>query len=109
AAADREGAGRHVATYDGAGAGARAVADLDRGDEGVVGGGLGVPADLGPVLLDPVVVGEDGARADVGALADLGVADVGEVRHLGAVADLGVLGLDEGADLALHTQPGAGP
>ena len=42
----------------------------------------------GAVLRDPVVVGEDRAGADVGALADLGVADVGQVRHLGAVADL---------------------
>ena len=61
---------------------------VDRRDERVVGAGLGVPADRGAVLLDAVVVGEDRAGADVGALADLGVADVGQVRHLGAVADL---------------------
>ena len=60
-------------------------------------------------FVDAVVVGEDRARADVGALADLGVADVGEVRHLGAVADLGVLGLDERADLAAGAQLGPGP
>src|SRR5690349_3956709 len=34
AAADRERPGRHVAAYDGAAAGHRAVADLDRRDEG---------------------------------------------------------------------------
>ena len=60
----------------------------------------GQPADARAVLGDPVVVGEDRAGPDVGLLADLGVADVGQVRHLGAVADLGVLGLHEGADLA---------
>ena len=42
-------------------------------------------------------------------LADVGVADVGQVRHLGARADGGVLGLDEGADLALDAQLRAGP
>ena len=38
-------------------------------------------------LCDAVVVDEDRRRADVGALADRGVADVGQVRHLDAVAD----------------------
>ena len=59
------------------------------------------------MLRDAVVVGEDRAGADVGALADLGVADVGQVRDLGAVADLGVLGLDERADLAAGAELGA--
>ena len=54
----------------------------------------------GVVLVDAVVVGEDRAGADVGALADLGVADVRQVRDLRARADVGVLGLDERADLA---------
>ena len=108
-AADGQRAGRHVAAYDGAAGGARAVADLDRCDEGVVGAGLGVAPDDGAVLGHAVVVGEDRAGPDVGALADLGVADVGQVRHLGAVADRGVLGLDERADLALHPELRAGP
>src|SRR5690606_12681686 len=107
--ADRQRAGRHVAADHGARAGAGPVTDLDRGDEGVVGGGLGVSADPGAVLRHAVVVGEDRARADVGALADLGVADVGQVGHLGAVTDLGVLGLHERADLAVGAEPGAGP
>ena len=46
-----ERARRHVPTYDRAGAGAGAVADLDRRDERVVGRGLGVLADLGAVLV----------------------------------------------------------
>ena len=61
------------------------------------------------VLGDAVVVGEDRAGPDVGALTDLGVADVAEVGHLGALADLRVLGLHEGADLAAGPEPGAGP
>ena len=68
-------------------------------------------ADLGAVLVAAVVVGGDRAGADVRAGADLGVADVGEVRHLGALADLGVLHLDERADLARRRRgacPGAG-
>ena len=107
-ARDRQRARRDVAAYDGPATGRGAVADLDRRDEGVVGAGAGVTADAGAVLGDPVVVGEDRARPDVGLLADLRVADVGQVRHLGALADLGVLGLHEGADLALRAQHGAG-
>ena len=56
-------------------------------------------ADDGAVLGHAVVVGEDRAGADVGALTDLGVTDVGQVRHLGAVGDRRVLGLHERADL----------
>ena len=51
--------------------------------------GAAVPADDGAVLGDAVVVGGDRAGADVGALADLGVADVRQVRHLGARARSG--------------------
>ncbi len=58
------------------------------------------------VLVDAVVVDGDRGRADIGALADGGVADVGEVGHLGALAQLRVLDLDIGADLGLAGQPG---
>lgn len=40
--------------------------------------------------------------------ADVGVADVGQVRHLGAGADGGVLDLDERAQLAVGAQRGSG-
>src|SRR6476661_5509050 len=76
AAGDGERPRGHVAAYDGAAGRAGAVADRDRRDEGVVGPGLRVPADRRAALGDSVVVGEDRAGADVGALADLGVADV---------------------------------
>src|SRR5690349_14333690 len=69
-----------------AGSRERSVANGDGRDERVVGAGLGVLADRGAVLVDAVVVGEDRAGADVGALADLGVADVRQVGHLGALA-----------------------
>ena len=82
--------------YDGPGAGRGAVADRRPGRRTCCCEPVRACRPIvGAVLGDAVVVGEDRARADVGALADLGVADVGQVRHLGAVADLGVLGLDE--------------
>ena len=46
----------------------------------------------------PVPVGCDVRRADVRALADARVADVGQVRHLGVGCDVAVLHLDVGAD-----------
>src|SRR5512145_2765273 len=104
----RERAWRHVTAHDRPATGHGAVADAHRRDERVVGPGPGMPPDRRTVLVHPVVVGEDRARADVRALADLRVADVGQVRDLRAVADLGVLGLDERADLALRAEHGAG-
>ena len=65
-------------------------------------------ADRRAVLVDAVVVGGDRGGAEVRALADVGVADVGEVRDLGARADVGVLDLDERADLRALAQDGAG-
>ena len=94
---------------DRSGRGVGAVADRHRRDQAVVAAHADVVADRGAVLVRPVVVDDDRARADVAALADRGVADVGQVRHLGAVADLGVLDLDVGADLAAGAEHGAGP
>ena len=53
------------------------------------------------MLVHAVVVGKNRAGPDVALDADLGIADIREVRNLGAGANLGVLGLDEGADLAV--------
>src|SRR6266540_684191 len=55
-----------------------------RSDEGAV-------THDGAVLVLAVVVDEHRAGADVDVLADLGVADVGEVRHLAATPDAGLL------------------
>ena len=66
-------------------------------------------ADGRAVLVDAVVVDDHGGGADVGADADLDVADVGQVRHLRPVADDGVLGLDVRPELGLLAEPGAGP
>src|SRR6266702_1660502 len=70
-----------------------------RSDEGAV-------THDGAVLVLAVVVDEHRAGADVDVLADLGVADVGEVRHLAAAPDARLLDLHVGADLAAGTQLG---
>src|SRR6266702_1874682 len=64
------------------------------------------PAPGRPTLDDvlAVVVDEHRAGADVDVLADVGVADVGEVRHLAATPDAGLLDLHVGADLAAGTE-----
>jgi hypothetical protein len=69
---------------------------------------MDVAPDLRAVLaafgqLGPVV-GRDGACGNVRVLADLGVADVREVRHLRAVTDARVLHLDEGACLGTRSE-----
>ena len=88
-----------VGDHDRAGRRPGAVADLDRRDEGGVDAAADVGADRRAVLGEAVVVGGDGARAEVGALPHVGVADVGQVRNLGPRADVRVLDLDERAGL----------
>src|SRR4051812_44116202 len=100
-ARDPERARRDVLGDDGARPGVGAVAHGDGRDERRVDRDPHLAADGRPVLVDPVVVGGDGPGPEVGALPHLGVADVGQVRHLRAGADDGVLDLYEG--------PGLGP
>ena len=83
----RQRAGRHIFAHHGARAGVGAVADRHRRDEHRVGSGPDVGADRGPALVLSVVVDEHARRADVAVLADVGVTDVGQVRHLRACAD----------------------
>ena len=106
---DRELTGLDVADDGGAGGDVGAVTDGARRDDDRVAADEAVRADRRVALGQAVVVGEDRARADVGAGADGRVAAVAEVRHLGAVADLGVLRLDEAADLAAGAETRAGP
>src|SRR4051812_21114300 len=79
-ARDAERPRRHVVRDHGARGRIGPVADRDRGHERGVDGDPHAGADGGPVLAAAVVVGGDRARADVRALADLRVADVGQVR-----------------------------
>src|SRR5690606_20348027 len=97
--AHRERSGRDVLAHDRTGTGLRTRPERDGRDHDGVRAGVHMVADDRAVLVDVVVVGRDGARAEVDALADLGVADVRQVRHLAARADRRVLDLDEGSRL----------
>ena len=99
AAAEGESIGRDVFGDAGAGGDVGTVADGDGSDEGGVRADEGAVADGGEVFVDAVVVAGDGARADVDAGADDGVAEVGEVVGLGAFAERDLLGFDEVADV----------
>src|SRR4051794_8750563 len=86
-AGDPERVGRNVLGYDATRRRPGAIADLHGGDERRVDRGLDLGPDRGAVLALAVVVGGDVAGADVRVLADVGVADVGQVRDLRAAAD----------------------
>ena len=60
------------------------------------------------MLVHPIVIGEDCARADIGLHANGGVTHVAEMRHLAALADFRVLRLDEGANFTVSAERGAG-
>src|SRR6185312_6878944 len=105
---DPERARRHLVGDDRAGPDPGVVADRHGRDERGVDAAVDPFADRRAVLAAAVVVGGDRARAEVRAGADLGVADVGEVRHLRALADLRVLDLDERAGLGTLVQQRTG-
>src|SRR6266542_328438 len=100
-----------VAVDHRAGAGLGAPAHLAGGDEDGVDAHVGAVPDLGRELhlLLAVVVGRDRAGADVDALADGGVAQVGDVGHRGAGADPGAHDLGEAADVDPEPDLGARP
>src|SRR5918912_3041342 len=82
-----EGSGRDILCDDRSRRNPSIVANLDRCSEGIVDAGPDVAPDDGTSLLAARMVGVvrgDVAGGDVGALADLGVADVRGVRHLRA-------------------------
>src|SRR5581483_7698052 len=85
----------------------RAGAHGHRRDQHHVRADRGVVADDGAVLVGAVVVGGDGARADVNLAPDRAVADVREMVHLARFGDVGLLDFDEIADVHVVGEPGA--
>src|SRR5581483_3831916 len=84
---ERERIRRDVLRYDRTGGNPRSVPDLDGRDEAIVDAGPDVAADRRSALRKAWLVrevGRDRARADVRVVADLGVADVRQVRHFRA-------------------------
>src|ERR1700674_603568 len=77
-----------VLGHYGTGSGSRPLAKFDGSDKHCVHPDEGAVADHGSVLVDAVEVGRDRAGADVGVLAEVGVAQVGNVRDLAATTDL---------------------
>jgi hypothetical protein len=59
------------------------------------------------VLIDAIVIGEDGSGTNVGVFTNLSIPHIRKVWDLGATAYLGVLGLNKGPDFALRSQVGA--
>src|SRR3954471_7482525 len=107
----RERTGRHVVRDDRPDRDPRIVADLDWRNEGIVDTGPDVAADFRPPLGSTRlvrIVNGDRAGADVRLRPDLGVTDVGQVRHLCPFSDPGVLELDERARLGAGFQHGSG-
>src|SRR6185436_15276670 len=92
----------------GAGTGLRSLADLHGGDQHRVDAQEGVAPDARPVLGAAVPVRRDRAGPDVGALADLGIADVAHVVLLDPRAEAAVLELRVIADLGPRPDARAG-
>ena len=63
-----------------------------------------VRSDGGVVLVHAIIVGSDGTAADVGMLAQVGVAHIAQMRHFSAVADVCLLHFHEGAGLGFFTK-----
>src|SRR6201981_3380946 len=97
----------HVLGDDRTGSRARAFAKFDGRDQHRIDAHEGAVADLGPVLVRPVEVGGNRTGADVGVLAQVGVAQVGHVRHLAAASDLRPDELREAADVDVLADHGA--
>jgi hypothetical protein len=81
--ADGQSALRHILCNAGAGADEGLVADGNRRDQGGIAAHEGVFANVRGIFVDAVVVAGNDAGADVGSLADHGIAEVGEVAGLG--------------------------
>ena len=86
----------------------RAATDADRRDELRIRANEHAVFQHGLVLVDAVVVAGDRAGADVDVRANIGIADVRQVRGLRAFAEDGLFRLDEIADLHVSSEFGAG-
>src|SRR5215469_135017 len=106
-AAERERFRRHVVGDDAAGGNHRAGTYRHWRDQGRIGADEDALADGGAEFLDAVVVAGDAAGADVGALAHIAVAEIGQVVGLDARRQARVLDLDEIADVDLLGKLGA--
>src|SRR5690554_8116773 len=107
-AADAESGLRHILSDGRTGGGGCHAAHRDGCHQRGVGADEGTVTDPGDELVHPVVVAGNGAGTDIGALTDLGIADIGQVMDLGAGTDHRLLGLDEVADLGLALKYGTG-
>ena len=82
---ERQSVGRHIGRDHRARPDIGAIPHLDRRNQRRVRTDEGVLADIGTVFGGAVVIAGDGAGTDVGALADPGVADIGEMIGLVAM------------------------
>src|SRR4249919_832701 len=95
---DRQGAGRNIVGYHGAGRNPCVVADRDGGDERIVDTRPDVAPDRRPLLDARVLlVRGDVPGCDVRVGSDVGVSEVRQMWHLRPLADARVLDLDEGS------------
>ncbi len=108
-ACDRELAGRHVFAHRGARAHRSARTDGDGRDQHRVGAGVCIVFNHGAVFVGAVVVGHDGARADIDPRAHRGVTHIAQVVGLGARAQRAVFHFDEVADVYAIGQGSCGP
>src|SRR5699024_4017304 len=100
---------RRVCGDDATGADGRTTTDVQRSHQRRVGADESALTDHREVLVGAVVVTGDGAGADVGLRADLGIADVAQMRGLRASGQPGLLDLDEIAHLYAGGQLRTGP
>ena len=71
------------------------VAQGERRDENAVRSRFRAIANGGDVFVLAIVVGSNRTRADIHLLAQLGIAQVSQVRRVGAIAQSGILQLDK--------------
>src|ERR1041385_7388910 len=109
AAPERKRPRRHVLGDDRSGTHIGAGAYLHGCDQRRVRSDERTLADIGAVLCLAVVIAEDRPRPDIGAVANIAVADIGEMVGLSALPDLGLLHLDEIADARFRPKLRARP